>query len=755
MKKRLFSFLLAIVMVSTLFPLSGCGGSTAAVQPSQDAAQSTLEYMTRGEWITLLGQTFGLDSYQEKTAYYSDVTENSDCFAYVQSCREWNILPGDSAFRPDETVDRAFVAETAVLASGLDYSAADGSAQAEKTLNFAAAQGIVADADGTGKVTASEGQIAADTAKRLYLDKDFPQYDNSVLNSNVVNLSDLSSDQITYTDTAVTMSAALAEGLATGSVFIVPGNSENPYGIAKKVMSVQKNGDQVIIRTEQPKLEEVFDKLDFSYVGAPEIEDVEPAQDGITVVPYSSISGLAAEGKGNARISLLVNSGEGNGGGSTAADASDTKGLSFGLKINLTKGQLTPNVNFTDWFSQECTQSYDKFFGNNIGENAGNLLKQTHTVIKSDENGNQISQIDDEYTAGLEIEGSLAVKNLYLESACETEKLVGIPCGIKSYTSQLHYKIEGKLSVKGKLGVEEMIYSTVIPGPWGIWNQVKFYVCIDFNGEVSIKATLEHTSNVTYADGNYRKTSDTDIAREFEISAELWSGVKGEIVLKVLGIPIVDAEAKAGAGMEVKSTLHMQSAVLPADSTLPKSMICFDFSVYVPTVKITVGMDSETLANKLKIKATFKIMDKKGKHALIDSPEKTLFHYEISAKGMEIVPECTWKDYVADASASSDTSASPGDNPFSALVLQDAILTMGPGESKQIVITAYPDNVTGADIQFSSLDTSIATVDSSGRVTGVTPGTTQIRVSALDGSEQYCAVTVTGSGNADDSLSFL
>ncbi len=127
MKKRLFSFLLAIVMVSTLLPLSGCGGPTTAVQPSQDAAGSTAEYLTRGEWITLLGQTFGFDGYQEETAYYTDVTEASGCFAYVQSCREWDILSADSAFRPDETADRAFVAETAVLASGLDYSAADGS----------------------------------------------------------------------------------------------------------------------------------------------------------------------------------------------------------------------------------------------------------------------------------------------------------------------------------------------------------------------------------------------------------------------------------------------------------------------------------------------------------------------------------------------------------------------------------------------------------------------------------------------------
>ncbi len=639
----------------------------------------------------------------------------------------------------------------------------------------------MADADGTEKVTASEGQIAADTAKRLYLDRDFPQYDNSVLNSGVVNLSDLSSNQITYTDTAVTMSAALAEGLAAGSVFIVPGDAENPYGIAKKVVSIQKDGDQAVIETEQPELEEVFDNLDFSYVGAPEIENIKPAQDGVTVVSYSSVSGLAAEGRDTAHISLLASGSRGGGGisggggggtgfgddsdadDSTGVKTSDTKGLSFGLKINLTKGQLTPNAGFGDWFTSEYTQSYDKFFGSTIGEDAGDLLKRTHTVIQYDKQGNQTSETRDEYTNGYEIIGSLSVKNLYLESACETKKLVGIPYGIESYTSQLHYEVEGKLSVKGKLGVEEMIYSTVIPGPWGIWNEIKFYVCIDFNGEVSVKATLEHTSNVTYTDGNYRKTSDTDVTREFEMSATLWSGLKGKVVLKVLGIAIVDAEAKAGAGMDVKSTLHMQSQVLPEDSTLPKAMVCIDFTAYFPTVSVSVGMDSQTLANKLGLKMKFNLVDRK--HALIASAQKTLFHYEISSKGMQIVPECTWKDYVADDGAdasaspdlsiSPDVSVSPSDNPFAALVLQDAILTMGPGESKQIVITAYPDNVTGADIRYSSLDTSVATVDSSGRVTGVASGTTQIRVTASDGSEQYCAITVTNSGDSGGSHSFL
>ena len=66
---------------------------------------------------------FGMDDYEQSEAYYADVKPDSDIFAAVQSCRERNMLSTDTEnFKPDDIATVGFVATTAVLASGVDYS---------------------------------------------------------------------------------------------------------------------------------------------------------------------------------------------------------------------------------------------------------------------------------------------------------------------------------------------------------------------------------------------------------------------------------------------------------------------------------------------------------------------------------------------------------------------------------------------------------------------------------------------------------
>ncbi len=80
MKRKIISLLLLFVLVANLLPLNGCG-------QEEDAGA-----VTRGEWIAMLSEGFGMDSYTEDTPYYSDVTSGTDLFPYVQSAAEWDVL---------------------------------------------------------------------------------------------------------------------------------------------------------------------------------------------------------------------------------------------------------------------------------------------------------------------------------------------------------------------------------------------------------------------------------------------------------------------------------------------------------------------------------------------------------------------------------------------------------------------------------------------------------------------------------------
>lgn len=73
-----------------------------------------------------------------------------------------------------------------------------------------------------------------------------------------------------------------------------------------------------------------------------------------------------------------------------------------------------------------------------------------------------------------------------------------------------------------------------------------------------------------------------------------------------------------------------------------------------------------------------------------------------------------------------------------------AALAIYVGESKAVTATVKPDDATNKELTWKSSDESIATVDATGKVTGVKIGTTTITATARDGSgvSGSCTVTV-------------
>lgn len=84
--------------------------------------------------------------------------------------------------------------------------------------------------------------------------------------------------------------------------------------------------------------------------------------------------------------------------------------------------------------------------------------------------------------------------------------------------------------------------------------------------------------------------------------------------------------------------------------------------------------------------------------------------------------------------------------PVESVSLNKSATTLAEGRSERLVATVSPDDATNKDVTWTSSDTAIATVDSSGLVTALTPGTATVTVSTLDGNKQAtCIITVTPS----------
>jgi uncharacterized protein YjdB len=85
-----------------------------------------------------------------------------------------------------------------------------------------------------------------------------------------------------------------------------------------------------------------------------------------------------------------------------------------------------------------------------------------------------------------------------------------------------------------------------------------------------------------------------------------------------------------------------------------------------------------------------------------------------------------------------------GTDPVSGVTLNESTLELAQGGSKALTATVVPVTAANKNVSWSSSDPQVATVSSSGTVTGVAPGTATITVTTADGGfTANCEVTVT------------
>ena len=89
--------------------------------------------------------------------------------------------------------------------------------------------------------------------------------------------------------------------------------------------------------------------------------------------------------------------------------------------------------------------------------------------------------------------------------------------------------------------------------------------------------------------------------------------------------------------------------------------------------------------------------------------------------------------------------------PVIGVKLDKTSLTMQETGSDTLTATVEPDNATNKNVNWESSDTSIATVDASGKVTAISAGNATITATAADGSGKSatCTVTVTAKPSSD------
>ncbi len=242
------------------------------------------------------------------------------------------------------------------------------------------------------------------------------------------------------------------------------------------------------------------------------------------------------------------------------------------------------------------------------------------------------------------------------------------------------------------------------------------------------------------------------------------------ILLTIIGVGVIQNGTTANAATVGQQLTAPEDGWRRYDSTDKNIIYSSNFSLYSEgnsyngNLEITKSGGSihfKFVGTKLRIIA-FKNSDKSNNHTIsIDNNTPVTFStYNGSYQGQMIVYEILnlqngIHNVVIDAKAvmsldaidiNKDGQLLPGNESIS---INESSLNLNVGDSQQLTATTTPSSVA---VTWSSSDTSVATVDSNGKVTAVGSGTAIITATTTDGSNlsASCTVNVIAKGTEPD-----
>lgn len=730
MKKRIISILLTFVLLISFALSAACGVKETDV----NGTELSEETLSREQWIIGLGAVFGMNEYTTEEPFFSDVDSLAEVYPYLQSCAEWGIFEktGD-AFRPEEPVTREYAVQTAVMAAEVLGTSTDENAY-EECIPYAMEHGII-DSDKedylSEAITYAQGQEILDWAVAEYQNREFVEYSNVEVNEEVIDISDREIVVSENGDTATILDENVEE-LQIGDVFIAPGTTESPEGVAMKVTDINydENGNQVL-ETAEPELEELFKELDFAVRVIPDADDV-IVSEGVTLASTEQNSMVYADYTMNDPYDAIKmqNAVGGNDGNIVVGN-----GANFGFKVNFTKGKPTFS---SGWKSSMDNLKLDmQEWDSPDQEKIGKLFEQSSAIYLKNGDKPEIKVADNKFEGGYEITGELKIQNLCIDIESETEKKAGIPVGIKKFYINTNYDVISSLSIKGTLEEELTVATFSVPTTIpGMTVNIKVSLYVDANGELQVKFTASNNTSMGWSDGRLKNVSEcSSVADEVSMAIEIEPGVAVRATPIILGLKIIDVKVKAG--VKYKFSSNVEEKISMEDNVETCEYIwSLTGKVTYPLVKLSIGTDKEAKYLLENIKFSYDIV---GENAPIKASTYEFFNESYSLgviKGEELETEATEETELIE-----DTEEAIL-NDSEILDLEVYMLALNTGDTATIKVTSVPEGYSTSDLRWESDNTDVAVVKGES-VTAVGEGTAQIKVATSDGKYQiYCTIIV-------------
>ena len=431
-------------------------------------------------------------------------------------------------------------------------------------------------------------------------------------------------------------------------------------------------------------------------------------------------------------------------------------------------GSATPNKGSDDqyneslvsgeWFKKTSVFPDKNLFGKNPYDNDKAIEDYKSGKISADELRNALKKsqtkdglektpnITNKFSGGYEIVGSVSISDLYFipKYKLKTAKVLGIdtgvPTGIESFSIETNYSVSASLSVKGKLENELTVCS--IPVSLGGVGTLKFDLIIyaELNGEIAVKASISNNTKTEYSSGKTKKTTTQSSSASAEANLEFETGPKIKAKLSLCAIPFIDAGVSAAVKVKSSGAIKYSTDWSETDDNFVvnrKTTMGYNLDLYVPIVKLSIGTDKSTLANKLNIKFTWTLVGAEGSNAPLKAVEVNLLDDEVIIwQDSQTFPKNEDKEESSSGDSQS-SSQSPGGN----MQISSYYINLMPGEETAIELD-YPNGYGADDFKWSTSDKNVVTVKN-GKLVAKKSGSAIIKAESKDGKYYAnCAVYV-------------
>lgn len=766
LKKLLCLFIaFTIIFVQTGF-LSSC------------AKQNDM-YITNGEWLSMVNESFGMVSYNEKTPYIEEIDSNNKYFDTIQIACEWNVIDKNEPLNIDDKLIVSYALIT--LVNCIDMTDATNSDEEKITYAIDNFDREIKKKDLDNKVNQEEAVDLINCAKNLWVNHKYLTpveeisyaegvKDFSVEDSKISNYKSLEDGTI-----VIPKKSNIDKGadIKKGDIYILPSNGEVIGTNAYKAENVTEDKDNIYISNSDEELDlyDVAQNIKVEETFSPSMENT-IVYDGNGQVVSSGTNVVSTTDVNVNKKPEVVPLGVSN---SPEVTSCATK---VSHKFEIDDFSITLEYDLNGKFDLKTTIATKKDFmeRSSVQGSFAVGVSDLDVTQKVDYSWFKLKEATMKVDYKTDTEFKVAYSNKKSETVAPK-----MSNGNGKFLSNLKKSVlKDKDTDSGA--------KTIKICSLDVWSIGVCRLCLDvnlqikFDGSVSVVITEHGSKGLQYKNGNLRQINISDKDVDVQLKAKIEGTVGIGPALYVVGLKkaIIGAQIKCGLGVTVGVTLHLADTEnhlleesksfngyppevldelaqqnLIADANAIKEIAesqgctystetsgdvklhldrCFDVSAYV-ILKIELT-DTSYAADILggKITTSWEILGSKNAKFLNVHVENGNWDKASATFGKAANQDsCTLKykpfDQSDEMSTESNTEEFGSNKGFAT---ENISYSLNEGATKKIEFTSLPKGYSNKDIIFESSDNSIATVANDGTITGKSSGNAIIKISTKD-----------------------